>query len=47
LDKLLTQHDCKHISSWFTCTKAPTNSTFTDSNIPIHALTTIRLFAKQ
>ena len=27
--------------------KAPTNSTFTDSSIPIHALTTIRLFAKQ
>ena len=27
--------------------KAPTNSTFTDSNIPIHALTTIRLFIKQ
>ena len=27
--------------------KDPMNSTFTDSNIPIHALTTIRLFAKQ
>ena len=27
--------------------KAPTNSTFTDSSIPIHALMTIRLFAKQ
>ena len=27
--------------------KAPTNNTYTDSTIPIHALTTIQLFAKQ